>query len=614
MELLYIWVEDWGPFKKANINFGGEYIFSYNQDDSILNCKVNFSYIKNFFNENPRKKTEILACITNVTAIVGENGAGKTMLLDFIKKNLACFWGTKSIIIGKISNEKIIAFHSFGRNKAIKCDNDIIEIKPFPENKNESFANGFLKKQTGVKTLFDDTDCIFFSNIADFRNEVEEYNLINISTNHLLISDKKLEYEKGFCSQTDSEIAIHCERDFEREIEFIHDYYQNKNLLPFKLPNEIIIKSRIDYFDKKSEIVNILKNKVGEDAEIFKFIKEMIAELNKIPSSNINPFMTTPLKKLQSVVPCNIFLHVFYELCKSYNIPDPDFWEKLKKLKANDLRKNGFNIGGLLKRLRKLNLTDENYKKWISGAHIFVAKLGKIVSNAERENNDTEIILSYNKFMPLIKDYRSSYLLDGNLIFKWRDMSSGEKALLNIFSRFHSLSDSQEKSINKKLKKDLIILIDEGELYLHPRWQQRFLKILLDFLITDYAYKVQGVKRNIQIILTTNQPIIASDLPKNNIVFINSSNKIIESQKRDETFGANIHNLLADSFFLDKNYIGSFAKLKIDKLIEIITNVERVNEENIKIAEKLINMIGEPIVKNKLIQMLEDKLSNNIQK
>jgi len=613
MELIYTWIKEWGPFENADINFGGEYFFSYDNETHYLKISDNPSYTENFFNETLKNNR---VQITNVTAIVGANGAGKTMLLDFIKENLGSLWCEESIFIFS-ENGEIILHHNLGRATIIEYDKTSIDIDITPHGKPEKgeFLEGVMGYKTGIQELIDKTEIIFFSNIADLRNEEKYPDLRNISTNFLLKSDKKDELKKQLCDEKKSEIAIHKERDMKRQIYFIDHYKKSKEkFIDFTLPDKISINPRVNYLKTNNEIIlNSLKDKIGENTDLFRFVQEIIKQMRNSLHSSFKYRMRERLEVLNTNLLCNLFLHILQELCVHFYVPD-----SIRKLKTDDLIEQNYNfkIIVLLDRLKNINIEDKKYKSWIRGASELIKRLDEIILLHGKEK-DMTIVLPYNVVLSLIEIHRKSYLVDENLLFNWRDISSGEKALLNIFARLHSLSDSEQNAENMKLKNDIILLIDEGDIYLHPRWQQEFLKKLLDFLVLDYASQ-KGKKRNIQIILTTNQPIIASDLPKNNVVFINRSNenkcKIVESKKKKETFGANIHYLLADTFFLNDSYIGSFAKQKIDKLVKLVANEEEINEETKKNAEKLIKMIGEPIVKNKLLQMLKYKLSNNSQK
>ncbi|MFP3631520.1 AAA family ATPase, partial [Burkholderia sp. SIMBA_045] len=160
---------------------------------------------------------------------------------------------------------------------------------------------------------------------------------------------------------------------------------------------------------------------------------------------------------------------------------------------------------------------------------------------------------TFEDFMSL---YQDSVIIRPFFNFRWRNMSSGERAFFNIFSRFYSIVDGEELLDN--LKENLLIIIDEGDLYLHPEWQKRFLKELLDFLPIIFINKI-GRQRNLQLIFTTNSPIPASDLLSYNTIFlekgVDSKGEEITVVKdslneQKDTFGANIHTLLSDSFFV----------------------------------------------------------------
>jgi hypothetical protein len=164
-------------------------------------------------------------------------------------------------------------------------------------------------------------------------------------------------------------------------------------------------------------------------------------------------------------------------------------------------------------------------------------------------------------------------------------------------------------------------LIDEGDVYLHPEWQKQFVKILIDFIPIIYNKTTKGDKQKIQIIFTTNSPIPASDLLSYNTIFLeNSLNEknekvtIVKDSLNDqkETFAANIHTLLSDSFFVKNGLIGDFASEKLNKTIhQIIYRVDLSIEEREKMR-RLIHQIGEPVLKTKLMQMYNDRFNLEI--
>ncbi|UNT70189.1 AAA family ATPase [Bacillus sp. N447-1] len=146
-------------------------------------------------------------------------------------------------------------------------------------------------------------------------------------------------------------------------------------------------------------------------------------------------------------------------------------------------------------------------------------------------------------FQELYKIYSQSIGRDSYLAFEWRNLSSGETAMLNLYSRFYSLIKQSTFNPN------VIILIDEGELYFHPQWQKRFLSSIISFL--REIFYGHGVE-SLQIIMTSNSPFIVSDLPSSNVIFlkrINEDSVVIKNlEGQYKTFAANIHSLFSHSF------------------------------------------------------------------
>ncbi|MES9799434.1 hypothetical protein ABWK47_28625 [Bacillus toyonensis] len=125
-------------------------------------------------------------------------------------------------------------------------------------------------------------------------------------------------------------------------------------------------------------------------------------------------------------------------------------------------------------------------------------------------------------------------------------------------------------------------------------------------------------KKSIQVILTTHSPFILSDLPSGNVILLKKDdNKKIRTVKNLEgnqlTFAANIHDLLTNSYFMHDGLVGKFAQNKINTLVDEIldSSPEKVKSNSSRIR-KQIDIIGEPIVKRKLIEIFEDKIKLDV--
>jgi ABC-type multidrug transport system ATPase subunit len=160
--------------------------------------------------------------------------------------------------------------------------------------------------------------------------------------------------------------------------------------------------------------------------------------------------------------------------------------------------------------------------------------------------------------------------------------------------------------INNTEKKDIFLLLDEPDLTLHPQWQKNYIKELIKLLSTFPT-------KQFHVIITSHSPFILSDLPKENIIFLEKGKQVYPFEDGKQTFGANIHTLLSHGFFMKDGLMGEFAKEKIDKAIEYLNKKTLTNEE-LDYCENIISIIGEPIIKRELQRKLDSKRLSKIDK
>ena len=188
------------------------------------------------------------------------------------------------------------------------------------------------------------------------------------------------------------------------------------------------------------------------------------------------------------------------------------------------------------------------------------------------------------------------------LHFNWKpDLSTGEESFLFQFANFYTVLDKTSNTL---------LLIDEGETTFHPQWQKKYIFYIIQFIKDNFP------NRKIHTILTSHSPFLLSDIPKQNIIFLDKDEdgncKVVDGLKeKKQTFGANIHTLLSDSFFMEDGLMGEFAKSKIDDVINYLHGKESKIKSDDE-AQKLIHIIGEPIVKNQLQRMLDSRRLSKI--
>ena len=114
------------------------------------------------------------------------------------------------------------------------------------------------------------------------------------------------------------------------------------------------------------------------------------------------------------------------------------------------------------------------------------------------------------------------------------------------------------------------------------------------------------MNQNIQIIITTHSPILLSDFPDQNVIYMKKKKDLIDITYGDiKTFGNNVHTLYLNAFFLEnQGVIGAFAEKKINAVAKEIINNQDLDRKKIKEIEKIINCIGENVLKNRLKELL----------
>ena len=156
--------------------------------------------------------------------------------------------------------------------------------------------------------------------------------------------------------------------------------------------------------------------------------------------------------------------------------------------------------------------------------------------------------------------------------FDINELSSGEKQLF-----------LRTLSIKMLEPEDSIILIDEPELSLHPKWQQQIIKVY------------QNIGKNNQIIVATHSPHILGSVPSKNIIILskNEENKIvpITGEELYSSYGQTSDRILEDIMGMK-----SARNIEVQNLLDDVRNLVSENRyETDEFKEKyneLENILG----------------------
>lgn len=592
--------------KPQTINFGGRYFYTFEKKDGtdiLVTRKSNENFIPDFFNLDDELKT-----VTNLNAIVGQNGAGKSTICKIIRScfNNELYKESRKLFLFEQGENLIYCTKKFG---SVKMHN-----------------NNELEKVDEVNSLM---SFIYYSPHFDYKYFDTDY----LPDSHDISNDAT------------------SLRDFE-ELRFKDDF-GNSGL--YNPSHELLFKNSLRQWKLlKSDLKPIINlvlplQDISKDNTILYFrgykgnlmesIDESFDSLRTILNKNHIEFAVKNPLKLRIIE--NIISCIYVMMKKNFNdLSKIDLPKSVKtEIDGSDADK-------------AILLFIKNYKigKQKLFAHNYLVDLiQKIYDAIEEHNNDgqtetkefvnyeflrttsensDEIVKLHENF---INDFiencyklqdnnkKEPYTIDGFINYKPLDnkLSSGEIALLNLFSRIYDLFNNSLKTTHDiNLKDHYILLLDEADLTFHPKWKKKYVKALLTAL--PHIFNKVKTKPTFQIIFTTHDPLSLSDLPNPNVVYIERENydskvNIMDNDNRPpKTFGANISDLLADSFFVEDSLIGDFAKDKINKIIDWLNDKDKKIDEN-DYHKKLISLIDEPIVQRKLAEMYDEKMDENIQ-
>ena len=195
-------------------------------------------------------------------------------------------------------------------------------------------------------------------------------------------------------------------------------------------------------------------------------------------------------------------------------------------------------------------------------------------------------------------------------------LSSGEQQLVHsiqsILYHLINLNSVFKSSKRSKIKySNVNIILDEVELYYHPEYQRLFVNELIKGIENINIEKIKGIN----ILFSTHSPFILSDIPHQNTLRLKEGKPYL-FQNLDKTFGANIHDLLDNDFFLEKGFMGEWAKMKIQSLIDYLDeneNTLNLNEWEQENSLLFIEIIGEPVLRNALRDMYYKKFDDEIE-
>lgn len=557
MEIAYLWVERFKQFKDYGLNLSSKYFFKYGKESSELLVEMKETYPEDFFGGS----------VSDITALLGINGAGKTTSLELICRLITESFRVRSdfIIIYKKNTQYYIV-------KRMESDLTYPESLILPGDIND------LKK---IRVMFFSN--VFDANYIDFPDEV-----VDISLNSKM--NPKNIHKNSF---------RRLESDLEKQIRFLGSDAARKIKLqpPTKIEYRInrMVKESLRGLGRK----NNFRSSNDEASSELIYISEglqriFLREVRKIGRDNHFNLSITIIKQQFIASLINPGSKVDYCIA--------DILEIVSPLLRDDETSTDVILQAILDESQSRN-SIYNYTE----NHIMSEVVGYVLLNLESifeslnftpdsslRNSKIIFSLDYSE----CSNWQHQKLSSMFEVFwgcnaSWSGLSSGQKAYLNIFSLVWAAISEGEYSRDEM---DSVICIDEGDLYLHPQWQ-------IDFLQTLIRSLPEISKGKIQIVFTTHSPLLVSDVPKQCLLILNGNNSQLNMLEDINTFGANFYDIYSKAFGLKGVRSASISNSYISEILHILDK-ETLTKRDIKKLNESLGLIGDELVLHHILKRL----------
>lgn len=594
-ELIYLYIEDFGYcFHKQ------EFVFSSNFD--VRYAKEGNRALIVSPKENPFRGI-YGADITNISLLVGNNGSGKTSVMELLTqpeifaKNIQKKFPEKAASMGWFAVYAV----------DVPDREETREATYYLEGWNDGLISNFTEKPSGTAQSY---SCYF----AMQGEKLVRFSRGNISDKLQLyyypVSNRPFSISQ---KAEDTEVTKRIIKPADAW-NFFRFICLSKNLI-----NESVRAENVEFSIKVEYAVHSIE---GYDIGVFQGNKaRFLLNLHRIFGMDLERYLEPEFRLEQEMalnrdfdmkgLPEEVWrlyygmLHeagydnvqALYRYDKrmnhilEYTVPSwfrQEQSDKRKKL-INDIRKQ-------TRILAVFSQIDERY---------FISELQVDIPAAES---------SFFENMKWIFDWFEEYRKEGayledslNLPFvrcEYRNISEGEEAFLRFFSGvMEGVKGIPQNDTN--VYQTRILLLDEPDLSMHPEWSRRFLKDL-----TKLLSNVLGKERvSYQIILSTHSPFMTSDVLKENVLCFQRVQDSGTIQVHPSKYGllSNIHDIMADTFFLSSPF-GALGNEIFEKIVCKINKLKSADDPQISMILAYVSAIGDSFIWSQVNLMLQNKL------
>lgn len=514
---------------------------------------------------------------------------------------------------------------------------------------------GVILQIQGKQSPFEDYELVYLDEINSLeKNPTEKMTLnrklvdfFSILINYIIKIDHYKSF-KGLRPDYEKYLKFHLELwdncfKIELQYEAIRDKFNffiqhdtsNDDLKIFQFEKEIIERIELghllfiinQYFSylkvKKNDVVNGYRNKMNDIFDQVDNVLLKIKDKNEFTHNGKGWFLHR--NKLSNIIRNTAeILQDENKFNRRKSNEWDTFWEESKNLCSNIAKAviymsffELYKDGNLLEFKLKTDAVWDSLKnvKTYKNEIEQLKRFEKLLYNSQDIIIDSTTLSSIINCLSQIRTHEILKFIQ----MRWIGLSSGELGLLKSFANLYLAKNIIEnRTVKGVQRKNILLLLDEVDLGLHPEWQRKWISRALPIIEKIFDDK------HLQIIITSHSPIFLSDIYRENILFLSKDNEEFKEKSFEKTFGQNIYTLFKNSFFL-QDVMGEYAYNTIKDTIEFLTlkinHTDRSLDSNSlfnrldeikreKTAKKIIDSIGEPIIANQLKELFDKAFPN----
>lgn len=612
MELIYMWVEKFHNIRRKGFSFSSNFFVDFQNGT-----------IKIFPNAVPEYEV-FPPYITDITALVGKNGSGKSSILELIGEKernkrrhkdpddawFILYWMEDNLyVIEEMYSDKSYrpSPRSLIKNMKLPCA-----------------VNTGLKNPSSLCCRYHANELCFEDFLqgpqqGKLQEAIQIYTPLGTGARYNRESVRRDHYTVQFYRH----VFLESELGLLKKYEFLLACRKNPTLSCNQYDlnySNVTINVGVENVNLDIEEREIINKKIGKISDFpLAFDEKIVKEAGKVKKRNwlLDPTTSALSPKTQCII--HFLKTIIISLSTSYldgEIPTSDIRNDYGSYLRELLDKTCVMVE------EKVNSEFESYalKEPLGTIFDLLSELDSHYFSAEKisflqkDDISDEHVKSFFEFIDLLNSCQKKCVVPSFFSFDISPLSDGERQFIHLTSAlFSALTNFKYPGIQHA-----VILLDEPDNRMHPETARMF----ISYLVSELK-RFEGI--TFQLIIATHSPLLLSDIPCRSVILLEKdlqSGDCIVKKNATQSFASNIHTLLAEAFFM-KYTVGGWAKQYIDGILQEIENfpqkvqdenrgtdnhVKNIDDEYEKIKQK-ISIIGEDIIRYRLEEKLKHVLN-----